>query len=124
MNNIYQNKHNEKNGHLHSCLSQRAISIEKFRYNSPQFIANGIFTTFDFPQICDLNKSKFHIYQSASPERGWNSQIMIPYGANRLFIRQASGKKYESAREVAYQDQIEKITMDLEILKEKLREKS
>lgn len=122
MNNITDYIDNEKHGHLHSCLSQRAISIEKFRYNSPEFIANGIFTTFDFPQICDLKNSKFHIYQSASPERGWNSQIMVPYGANRLFIRQSSGKKYESAREVAYQDQIEKITMELEMLKERLRE--
>lgn len=111
-----------EHGHLHSCLSQRAIPIEKFRYNSPHFTANGIFTTFDCPQIGDLNKSKFHIYQSASPEKGWNAQLMLPYGANRLFIRQSSGKKYEVAREVAYQDQIEKITLELENLKKKICE--
>lgn len=110
------------NNYSHLSISGRSILIWGTYANNTTYVKNwsGNFRTADDLRITTDKYSGYHVYNFSSPEGRNTTQLLVPVGDNRLFLRYQNGEMFSEAREVAYADEVRQLKEQIRILEEKL----
>lgn len=110
---------NKNESHIHICSGLRTTLVFNSFINKPEKIAKyaGQFESESDLKLCNEKFSHYHVYNFSSIDYKNGSQLLIPYGANRIFIRYQIDDRFSSPRELAYKDEIEALKKEIINLK-------
>lgn len=108
--------------HLHLSMGLRTTSIYNSFVNSPEKVCQwaGPFESESDLGLCSEKYPRYHIYNFSSTDFKNGAQILIPYGDNRIFIRNQIKDKFSSPRELAYKEEIDALKKEIISLKNTL----
>lgn len=105
--------------HLHLSMGLRTTNIYNSFVNSPAKVSQwaGQFESESDLELCPEKYPRYHIYNFSSIDSKNGAQLLIPYGANRIFIRSQIKDKFSSPRELAYKEEIDALKKEIISLK-------
>lgn len=105
--------------HFHLSNSMRPVRVFNSFINLPSKVKYmaGSFESEGDLKLCKEKYSRYHIYNFPSVDEKHGVQLLIPYEANRLFLRSQKDNTFSIARELAYRDEIETLKKEIETLR-------
>ena len=106
--------------HLHTSRGFRTTILPSSWYNSPERIGLwcGVFESEADMRLISQRYPRWHIHNYPSVDKNYTSQLLIPYGASRMFIRSQKGKdaQFSDLREFAFKDDISQLEKKIDFI--------